>query len=182
MNKMKNYFLLALLLSALCVGSCQKSPEQNRISGTTSKSGFQAAVNNACNGPVNLQSNSLQHSIVVISGDSMLWLRGQNSAGNVELGVYIPWPVVTGFQSDYEVYYDATYESGNPANTDDRLKSSYFSIVPTGVDVTLFENAQGGTGVGKISVEINDVQVYKVDPMGGPGLLQCVDQGLFEIE
>lgn len=182
MNSMKNISLLTLVLVAYCIISCQDEPQQNRVSGSTDKSGFQAAVNNACDEPVNLQGTALQSSVVEISGDSMLWLRGQNAAGTVELGVYIPWPVVTGFQSDYEVYYDSFYEPGNPSNADDRLKSSYFGIVPTGVEITSFENAQGGIGVSKITVKVNDVQVYKVDPLGGPGILKCVDQGIIEVK
>ncbi len=178
----KTLVLFVLAIFTLFISSCQEEPQQNRVSGSTDDSGFQAAVNNACDGPLNLQGSSIQHSLVVISGDSLLWLRGQNSAGTIELGVYIPWPVVTGFQSDYEVYYDAFHQPGDPANADDRLKSSYFGIVPTGVEVTAFEIAQGAIGVSKISIKINDVQVYKVDPLGGPGILKCVDQCIVDVK
>lgn len=182
---MKKYIVSSfLIVGTLSLGivSCSDKPEQNRVTGSTNSSGFQAAVNNVCDEPVNLQGSTLQSSVVEISGDSMLWLRGQNGAGTVELGVYIPWPVVAGFQSEYEVYYDSFYEPGNPLNSDDRLKSSYFGIVPTGVEIISFENAQGGTGVSKITVKVNDVQVYKVDPLGGPGILKCVDQGVLEYD
>ena len=171
MNGICKFICIGVVATWLCC-ACEKPGDPQRVTESTSGS-MDGAIHDTCNGPSNFIANDVSYELIEEAGDSLLWISGRNAMGNSELGVYLPWPVTSGFQSDYEVYFDSNYEPDSLDNKNDRLKSSYFGIVPDGVEVTAI-NLSGTGRVDNITVVISEVQVYRVNP-SGPGVLKCVD-------
>lgn len=166
------------VVAAWLWSACEKPGDPQRVAENTSGS-IDGAIHDTCNGPSNFIADDVTYELIEDAGDSLLWISGRNATGKIELGVYLPWPATTGFQSDYEVYYDPNYEPDSLDNKNDRLKSAYFGVVPDGVEVTAL-NLSGTGGVENINVVISEVQVYRVNP-SGPGVLKCVDHTAIEV-
>ena len=176
-----NYAIGLAFSATLLFSACTKKAEETQRSIGNNVGGMNAAIHDTCNGPENFISTAPEYSVIFSGGDSLLWIRGRDQQETTELGIYLPWPITNGYQTDYDLYYDPLYEPDSLNNADDRLKSSYFGAVPFGVNVFDFESP-GGTDVSKITVQINEVQVYRVNPSGGAGMLRCIDNTTMELK